>query len=242
VTATFGRFWPESLLPALVGGIVLVPPLVTLLVVSLENPRFEASATIFPNTNGNLGLTTSGAGQDPQRQLETEARLARLYAVAQAAVSASRGTTPMSPSDFLRNSSVTSDPVADVLIFTVTAASRHAALALVTRYADAFIAYRSKIEAQTLEGIRRSAVAALAALRASKARNPALETALRQQVLRAAAARDVLPTRYVLGERPHETTQVAPRVLRSALIALLAGAASAVALFLLRGRFQAKPA
>ena len=240
LTATSGRFWRKSLMVVFVAGILLVPPLVTYLVVSQEDPRYEASATVFPETNGNLGLTTSTAGQDPQRELETEARFARLYAVAQAAVSARGGTTGMSPTDLLRNSSVTTDPVADVLTFAVTAGSPEAALNLATRYADAFIAFRSKIEAQALEGIRRRAVAALAVLQARKAKNPALESALRQQALNAAAARDTLPTRYVLAQRPHETTQVAPRALRAALIALLAGAATAIAFFLLRSGFRAR--
>ena len=92
------------------------------------------------------GLASPYPGTSPDRNVATQAALARNPAVAQNALTLSHVRS--TPTDLLNESSVSSPNGSDLLDFSVQAGTPTRAQALATNYARAYVDYRARIDAQ----------------------------------------------------------------------------------------------
>ena len=121
--------------------------------VSLREQRlYQASATVLVNQQdpavAALNLP-SEAASPPDRYAATQAALARVGAVAQRTVAAAR-VPGRTASGLLANSSVSADPTADLLTFSVTDPGPAVARKLATTYAREFTLYRRRLDTSAL--------------------------------------------------------------------------------------------
>ncbi len=145
--AVLTRRWP-----VIVTVVVLVPLLATILAVG-QSKVYSASAQVLL-TYSTPGATVTGgalsyAAAAPERNVATQAALARNAAVAREAVALShlRSTA----ADLLNHSSVSTVTTADVLNFTVKDSSPQRARELATNYATAYTMYRNGIDSQAID-------------------------------------------------------------------------------------------
>jgi tyrosine-protein kinase len=131
---------------------VTVVPLVAALASHRQQHLYQGSATVLVNqqnaTAQALNLSTAVTAP-PDRYAATQAKLARVGTVATMAVNAVKlpGHTTAA---LLANSSVTADPLADLLTFSVTDPSPTVALKLANAYAQQFTRYRHKLDSAAL--------------------------------------------------------------------------------------------
>jgi capsular exopolysaccharide synthesis family protein len=115
-----------------------------------QHDTYSASAMVLLS-HQDLGaqLTgTQGQSIDPTRDSSTQATLARIPAVAKLALANAHSNGAVG--DFLANSSVNSNPTADILTFGYTAADPVTAARLATAYARAYVAYHRNSETQPI--------------------------------------------------------------------------------------------
>jgi len=133
---------------------VTVVPLFAALASHRQQHLYQASATVLVNqqnaTAEALNLS-SAVNTPPDRYAATQAKLARVGTVATMAVSAAKvpGHTAAA---LLANSSVSSDPLSDLLTFSVTDPRPAVAIELVNAYAQQFTRYRHSLDSAVLAG------------------------------------------------------------------------------------------
>ena len=121
-----------------------------------QPPLYEASADVLLRPH-NVAASLGDVAQpdyEPQRAADTEARLARVPAVAEAALEAA-GMPRRNADDLLDNSSVSTPGDADFLTFSVTDSDADTAATLATVYARAYTEYRHNIDTAALVKARR---------------------------------------------------------------------------------------
>jgi succinoglycan biosynthesis transport protein ExoP len=194
-------------------------------ILSLRQAKvYQASAQVLISTQSLSAPVTGGVTvnpaftEDPARYATTQASVARDVAVAQLAIADAR-LGDRSAAGLLANSSVTSNPNADILIFTVNDASPSDAAALASAYAAAFTAYDLHLETSPLQNARNELDSRLAALRAPNNQNPALYKSLvasEQQLhtMQLLQSRDTVISQSKLG------AQIKPTPKREALLGL----------------------
>jgi polysaccharide biosynthesis transport protein len=227
----------------MVPAIVLVP-VVALLVASGQQRQYSASAQVLltyssPGASLN-GLATPYPGTSPDRNVATQAALARDPAVAQQALTLSRirGTG----SDLLANSSVSSPNDSDLLEFTVEDSSPARAETLATNYARAYTSYRTRMDSQAIT----SALAGINGQLEQLARGGQTATATYrtlshdQQALTATAASGT--SDVVLAQPAQSSVEVGPHPARSAAVGLGVGVILALALAFLMETFDQRVA
>jgi capsular exopolysaccharide synthesis family protein len=136
----------------LVLPIMLAVPLTAVGLLHLETPRYQASADVLvrsDDVSAITGLLNSGGNQDPQRFLDTQARLARLPAVAADALDGAK--IKMTTAEFLAVSSVSADTSSDILTFFAQDATPSRAMLLANAYAVAYTTYRATLDRKPLE-------------------------------------------------------------------------------------------
>jgi capsular exopolysaccharide synthesis family protein len=218
--------------------ILLTTAVITALAVyvSLRQTRlYEASADVFLNTQ-NLAASLSNIQPvyvDPQRAAETQARLARVPAVAQRAINAAR-VRSRDASVLLAESSVTTAPSADLLSFSVTDQNRGLAVKLATAYAKAYTDYRRELDTSSLVQARREIEKRILQLRASGDRGSEIYASLveKDQQLRTS---ELLQNSNAALVRPaKDAAQVQPRPARNGILAAVLGLVLGVGLAFLR--------
>jgi succinoglycan biosynthesis transport protein ExoP len=229
------RRWWVVLLP-----LVVVPVAAVLL--SLRQPAlYEASAQVLISRDS-LATQLEGlndqTADDPERNAQTQAQLARVPQVARRALEAAQ--LDRSPSELLGASSVTPTPEADLLVFSVRDADPDVAASLANAYARQFTIYRRKLELDTLESARARVKAEIETLQArGDGDSAAYETLLKkdQQLL----AMEALQTgRAVVVRVAPGATQIQPQPQRAASIALLLAIVLGVALAFLWEAFDSR--
>ena len=217
-------------------AIVFSTILVVLLTVGFslrEQKVYEASAQVLLNRT-DLAATVTGTPQDPTlsedpaRYAATQAAVARSPAVAQAAVARAK-VHGRSAGDLLGESSVTPNPNADLLFFTVTDADPLAAARLVNAYAAAFANYKQALDTAALTQARDQIIAQMVKLRAAGSQGTAQYANLaaseqRLHTMQLLAAKDI-----VLGNQT-SGVQVRPAPKRDGLLGLGFGLLLGVAL------------
>jgi len=132
---------------------VTVAPLFAFAASHTQQRLYEASATVLLNQQTptaaealNLSAAPTAA---PDRYAATQAKLARVGAVAESAVRAPR-LPHRTAAALLANSSVTAEPTDDLLTFSVADPARRVAARLANAYAKAFTVYRHRLDTEAL--------------------------------------------------------------------------------------------
>ena len=223
----------------IVPAIVLVP-LLALLLAAGQQRVYSADAQVLltyssPGASLN-GLASPYPGTSPDRNVATQAALARNPAVAQNALTLSHVRS--TPTDLLNESSVSSPNGSDLLDFSVQAGTPTRAQALATNYARAYVDYRARIDAQAitaaLAGIDQRLTRLAAA--AQTASPTYRELSRNQQALIATQASGTNDA--VLAAPAQDPVQIGPHPARAAAVGLAVGIVLAVALVFMMETFD----
>jgi tyrosine-protein kinase len=196
-----------------------------------QPPRYEASAEVYLRPQ-NVAASVGDVVQptfDPQRQADTQARLARVRAVAEAALE-DAGAQGRDADDLLDDSSVSTPGGADFLTFSVTDSDPEMAAKLATAYARAYTEYRDDIDGASLIEARREIEQEMRALEARGEQGSPLyaELAAKNQSLRTT---ELLQTSNALLVRPADRAEkIQPKPVRDGVLAGLFGLGFGVAL------------
>jgi capsular polysaccharide biosynthesis protein len=137
---------------------VTAVPLLAFAASHSQQHLYRASASVLvneqnPATAEALSLAAIPSSP-PDRYAATQAKLARLPSVAAMAVQA-RGVPRRTAAGLLANSSVSSDPTNDLLTFSVTDPNPKVAALLANAYANAFTAYRRRLDSEVVSAALR---------------------------------------------------------------------------------------
>ena len=205
---------------------VLLVPLAAVLFSLRQEARYEASAEVLLS-RADLAASLTGtpglfASEDATRFGQTQARLARVPAVAER-VLGKTGLTDRTVEDFLAASDVSARQDADFLVFRVVDVDGALAMRLATEYARQFTLYRRKLDTAALVRAReevehRIAQLARADLRGSTLYSVLLEKEQQLQTLEA------LPTSNAFLVQPADgAVKVRPRPARNGFLGLALG-------------------
>lgn len=200
-----------------------------------QEALYRASADVFlgsESLSSNLTQSVDGA-RDPERDIKTQAQLARVPAVAERAVA--EANPDQGPQNLLDNSSVTSSGQADILTFSVTAPGRQLATRSATAYAEAYTDYRRSIDTSALVEARERIEAQLAELReAGVSRTSRLYSTFeaRRGELRTAEA--LRGSKALLVRPASIPSQIQPKPVRNGILGAVLGLFLGIAIVLLR--------
>ena len=217
---------------------MIVVPLIAFAVSSSQQRLYQASVTVLINeqnpTAAALNLTAAAASP-PDRYAATQAALARAGIVAQRTVKAAK-VPGRRAGELLANSSVTVNPNADLLVFSVSDPSPAAARKLALAYATQFKVYRHRLDTQSLAvalaDVRRKldAIAASGGIASPLFRTltDSYRSLQSLQTLQAAG-----PSTLVVGPAGN-VSLVQPKTRRNLILGILAGLALGIGLAFLR--------
>ena len=212
-------------------------PLAAGVLSSQQERRYQASAEVLLD-RGTLAATLSGVTNpdttlQPERLAQTQARLARVPAVARRVLTALR-VTDMSVDDFLEASDVAVTPNADLLVFSFTDENPAVAQRFATAYARQFTVYRRRLDTAGIARSLRDVGRRLRQLAEAEQADSALYANLiaKRRQLRTL---EVLATSNALVvQAAEEAEQVQPRVLRMVALGAVLGLLLGIGLAFLR--------
>jgi Mrp family chromosome partitioning ATPase/capsular polysaccharide biosynthesis protein len=230
------RRWVALLIP------IIVTPLIALGHSILQDPRFSASADVLV-TSGSVASALSdlpglSSPDQPERNARTQVGLARLPRVAQRVID----EAPLfeEPATFLRRSSVSVLPDADILRFSVEDENSDAAQRLATIYAQEFSQYRNALDVEAIRRTRATIARTMAKLAASGGRDSAVYAELRSAMRQLTAAEAVQGSAAILVQPAVAADQVAPRTMRDLVLAFALGAILGIGLAFLVERLDTR--
>jgi succinoglycan biosynthesis transport protein ExoP len=190
-----------------------------------QEKLFRASAEVLlSRQNLAAALTgtpdTSGAS-DPARTAQTQAELARVPEVARRALRAAG--VHASPLDFLGRSSVSANPNADLLDFTVDDHDPSLAKRLASSYAKEFVAYRQTLDTASLLKARRDVHSRIAELARTGDTHSALYSNLVETDQRLATMEALETSNASVVRTADQASQLQPRPTRNGILALALG-------------------
>ena len=205
---------------------------------SRQESLHQATSDVFVETkNVGSAIADVQSGAEPARVLETQAAVARVPDVIRPTLSASPSKS-RDPGLFLSRSTVTADPKADILNFTVTDPDPQSAVRLSGRYARSYIAYRRKLDTGALTRARIEVDSELRSLQRSRgpvalSSSPVYaELSKRRQDLK---TREVLlDSIAVLGRPAQEAVQTQPHPLRNGILGAILGFMLGIGIVLVR--------
>jgi succinoglycan biosynthesis transport protein ExoP len=212
---------------------VVIVPLAAVLLALRQPALYEASAQVLISSDS-LATQLEGlqTAEDPERNAQTEAQLARGPVVARRAL----GTVQLdrSPSDLLDASSVTATPEADLLVFSVRDSDPDVAASLANAYARQFTIYRRELEADTLKSARARIQGEIEALQGRGDGDSAAYDALLEKDQQLLAMEAVQTGQAVVVRVASDGTQIQPRPKQAAAIGFVLGIVLGLALAFLR--------
>jgi tyrosine-protein kinase len=217
---------------------VVLVPLVAFWVSHSQQALYEASAAVLVNeqspTSSALKINSSPTSP-PDRYAATQAALARVGTVAVMATKAA-ALPGHTAGGLLANSSVSANPNADLLTFSVTDPVPAVAERLATAYATAFTAYRRQLDTQAVASAATDVRRRLDALHASGRDRSALARQLSTTLgdLQAMQTLAASGTSAQLFGAAGGASQVQPRTTRNVALGILVGIALGAALAFLR--------
>jgi capsular polysaccharide biosynthesis protein len=227
--------WRRKLL---VLPILICVPLIAVGALSFQKAQYAASADVLLRTNS-LSSAAS-ANQDPQRLLDTQARLARLPAVADDAIKS--GHLKLSRGQFFARSSVSTDPNADILTLSGTGGSPQQAVQLANAYADAYTRYRAALDGQPITQALSTLAARLQELRkAGETGSSTIYASLLAQQRQLLALETVPTESAVVVARADAAPKTRPRLRVGLLVGLVVGLFLAIATALIREAVEKRP-
>jgi capsular exopolysaccharide synthesis family protein len=204
---------------------VLIVAIVTGVLSTQQQKVFKATAAMLVNRQdlgaAVTGLPNSDATADPARNVQTQATLARVPAVAQQAVTAA-GVPGVTTGTLLLDSSVIGSPDSDFLTFVVKNGDAVAAQKLATAYAHAYASYRLNLDTSTLKTARIELERRAAALAQSGDRSSVLYRDLVQKAEQLRTTQ-LLQQRNEVVKDASRGTQIAPTPKRNALLGAMIG-------------------
>ena len=198
----------------------------------LQEDRYESHADVFLSGTSSIPGDFGYEQQrdiDPERAGNTQARLARVPAVAGLTLREAK-LSDRSTSDLLDNSTVSQPPETDILRFTVNDKSADVAPRLATAYATAFTRYRYAQDVRSLAGARRKTEERLRGI----GRRDPLYPGLTQQYNQLRTAEQLLTSTASVVRRGTDAIQVQPKPIRNGILGGLLGLLLGVGLVVLR--------
>lgn len=221
----------------------VIAPTVAIIYSTTQKPVYESSADVllsYQNLAGDLtGTTDSSAFVDPERAAETQARLARVPAVARQTLEAS-GQSGRSVEEFLKSSSVSASTTSDLLTFRVSDGERALATELATEYATQFTAYRLQLDTAAINRARREVQTRITDLREQGATDSGLLANLIDKDQTLQTLQSLQTSNALLVREGDAAQQVAPRPLRNGGIALGLGLLVGIGFAFLREALDTK--
>lgn len=217
----------------LVLPLVVLTPIIAYSITAQQQAVYKASADVLlsrQNLAANLvGVPDTTSLQDPQRFGQTEAELARTPEIASRTLAAA-GIKNLSPGWLLGSSSVSPQPNADLLTFTVSSGSPEVSERLATEYGRQYAEYREQRDTSSLTNARAEAQSQLAKLRARGDGTSTLSHSLEERVAQIGTLLALRSPGATLVRQADSAAQTAPRPMRNALLALAIGLLLGVAL------------
>ncbi len=227
--------WRRKLL---VLPILICVPLIAVGVLSFQKAQYQASADVLLRTDSLS--SAANATQDPTRLLDTQARLARLPAVADDAIKS--GHLKLSRGQFFARSSVSTDPNADILTFSGTGGSPQQAVQLANAYADAYTRYRAALDGQPVTQALSTLAVRLQELRkAGETGSSTIYASLLAQQRQLLALEAVPTESAVVVARADAAPKTRPRLRIGLLVGLVVGLFLAIATALIREAVEKRP-
>ena len=223
---------------------IVVVPLIAFAVSRSQQALYEASATVLVNeqnpADAALNLNSSAASP-PDRYAATQAVLARVGTVAEMAVKAA-GVPGATAPQLLRTSSVSANPSADLVTFSVTDPDPATAEKLATAYASAFTVYRRRLDTGAVSAALRDVRRRLGALLVAGQSGSALYRQLTgtSRDLEAMQTLEASGASAILVGPAGGATQVQPRTSRNVALGLIVGIALGIGLAFLREAFDTR--
>jgi succinoglycan biosynthesis transport protein ExoP len=209
---------------------VVLAPVAAMLLSGRGPTSYEASAQVLVNRQ-NLPANLSGVSdptqQDSTRYLATQAQLARLPAIADAALK-QVGIKNWAASDLLGESQVTSGYNSDFLTFSVFDATASRAMRLATAYANQYTVYSRAFNSSQFESALRSVRARIATT------SPPLQANLVAEANQLAAMEAVATSSVAVVRPATGAARLAPHVVRNGVLGFVLGLITAVGLAFLR--------
>jgi len=206
--------------------LVLVP-VMTLVFSTQQKPLYQASAEIYVKradiAAAVAGVTDPTLQVDAIRFLKTKASVVRDPKLAERVV-ATAGVPAMTPGSFLRSSSVTPNPDADLLEVVVTNLEAQNAVRLVNTYADEMTDYLTEVDTARINDALETVKARITSLRAQGVTlgSPAYATLLQNQTQLETVGKLLANNTQVL--RPAVGAEkIRPRTRRNSILGLLLG-------------------
>jgi receptor protein-tyrosine kinase len=226
----------------IVVAVLVAAPAAAVAVAMLQQPRYSASAEVLLSRQ-NLGNVLNNVVDpttsiDPQRYVDTQTNVAESPQIAAAVIAAAHLKT--TPVKFLQNSSVTSKPGTDVLVFTAT--DRHAtnAQALATIYARRYIDFANTLSTQSIRAARSEVQTKLATLEVGGRCSGALCADLLSKDQQLATMEALQTGNATLIKAADSASQVQPTPVKDGLLGLLVGIALGLGLAFLRDHLDTR--
>lgn len=208
-------------------SVVVLVPAIAVALTMLQSASYKASAQVLLDWQNVTGSQAPPA--DLARDLQTQAELARVPAVAERAIRAAR-VRNLTPSEFLESSAVTATLGSDFLTFSVTSSDPELAKRLATAYAGSYVDYRRDVDMQELRSARAGILRELRRLERAGLQGSADYRSLVREDRRLATLEALdMPTARVV--RPADrATKVGPKIIRNEMIGLALGLVLGLAL------------
>ena len=215
---------------------VILVPLVAVAFSLQQRSMYRASAEVLLPTQNVVaalsGINDPTVYQSPDRRAQTQADLARVPAVARDTLR--RAGLKRSVADFLSHSSATAKTNADLLELSAEDHRPELARRLATAYADAFSAYRARLDTAPYANAKRQADAELKALAAAHNIGSPAYQALVAKRAQLDTTMALLTKNAVPVKAADSATQVQPRPVRNGVLGLVLGLVLGIALAFLR--------
>jgi succinoglycan biosynthesis transport protein ExoP len=209
-----------------IATVVLVPAIAVALTMR-QSPSYKASAQVLLDRDNVMG--SQAAPTDPVRELQTQAELAGVPAVAERAIRAAR-VRNLTATDLLKWSSVAPALGSDFLTFSVTISDPEIAKRLATAYAKSYVDYRQDSDKQELKVARTAVQNRLGRLQRTGLTGSAEYRGLVREDRRLANLEALgIPAARVV-RTADRATKVGPKIIRNEMIGLALGLVLGLAL------------
>ncbi len=212
---------------AWVVALVVVLVTLTAVVVSrLQDPVYEASAKVLVSRDSLAAsladVPDTASRSDPERFMQTQARLARTTEVARRALTATNPTN-MSAEEFLRSSAVRAETDSDLLVFSAQSRAPAAAVILADAYASSYAQYRNKLDSAPLQRALSTIKGRLGALQRGGDTDSALVTSLRDKQQQLQTIEALKTDSATLIEPASGASKIKPQTSKATQLALVFG-------------------
>lgn len=219
----------------LVIAVTVAMTVATVLLSLRQESLYEASSVVFVDSK-NVGSSIADiiqTGSDPERVLDTQAAVARNPDVIKAALEKFPSRRE-DPNRLLGRSTVDADKNADVLTFSVTDTEANLATRLANAYANAFTAYRRKLDTGALRNAQLEVRDQIHSLRRSHDTKSTQYTDLVGRLGQLRTREVLLRSTALLGRPAQKAEKVQPHPVRNGILGAFLGLLIGIGLVFVR--------